>query len=201
MHSLLGGCGGVSRATGEIPAARAAIGYLSIMPSLTAPATVLLCYCSCPDAASAQTLAETLVEERLAACVSRLPGVHSTYRWQGRVTTDSEELLLIKTTADRFEALRTRLLELHPLRSARTDRRTGGARPCRLPGLGARQRQLTHATDHREPPRPSPMRYGERRTNRWRQGIGHPKSGSIEFPVCGPYPRRERDPPCRHPNI
>lgn len=80
---------------------------------MTAPAT-LLCLCTCPDAASAQELAETLVGERLAACVNRLPGVLSTYRWQREVHTDGEELLLIKTTAERFEALKTRLLELHP---------------------------------------------------------------------------------------
>ena len=80
----------------------------------TDPATVLLCYCSCPDAASAQAIAEALVGERLAACVNRLPTVHSTYRWQGAVTCDSEELLLIKPTAARFDALKTRLLELHP---------------------------------------------------------------------------------------
>ncbi|WP_426661411.1 divalent-cation tolerance protein CutA [Rhodanobacter aciditrophus] len=75
---------------------------------------VLLCLCTCPDATSAQRLAETLVGERLAACVNRLPGIHSTYRWQGAVTTDAEELLLIKTTAARFEALKARLLQLHP---------------------------------------------------------------------------------------
>lgn len=75
---------------------------------------VLLCYCTCPDAASAARLAEALVEERLAACVNRLPGVASTYRWQGQVTTDHEELLLIKTTAARFDALKARLLALHP---------------------------------------------------------------------------------------
>ena len=75
---------------------------------------VLLCYCTCPDAAGAERLARTLVEERLAACVNRLPGVASTYRWQGQVTTDHEELLLIKTTAGRFDALKSRLLALHP---------------------------------------------------------------------------------------
>jgi periplasmic divalent cation tolerance protein len=84
------------------------------MTSPTPPETVLLCYCSCPDSACAQTIAEALVSERLAACVNRLPGISSTYRWQGTVTTDSEELLLIKTTAGRFDALKTRLLELHP---------------------------------------------------------------------------------------
>jgi periplasmic divalent cation tolerance protein len=75
---------------------------------------ILLCYCTCPDTASAQMLAETLVGESLAACVNRLPGVASTYRWQGAVTTDDEVLLLIKTTAARFDALKARLLQLHP---------------------------------------------------------------------------------------
>jgi periplasmic divalent cation tolerance protein len=80
----------------------------------TTPDTVLLCYCSCPDAASAETIAAALVGEKLAACVNRVPGIRSTYRWQGKVTTNDEELLLIKTTADRFEVLKARLLELHP---------------------------------------------------------------------------------------
>ncbi|HEX7731362.1 MAG TPA: divalent-cation tolerance protein CutA [Rhodanobacter sp.] len=75
---------------------------------------ILLCCCTCPDAACAQRLAETLVDERLAACVNRVPGVLSTYRWQGEVHAGAEELLLIKTTAARFEALKARLLELHP---------------------------------------------------------------------------------------
>ncbi|WEN15172.1 divalent-cation tolerance protein CutA [Rhodanobacter sp. AS-Z3] len=79
----------------------------------TDPAAVLLCYCSCPDEATARQLAETLVGERLAACVNQLPGVRSTYRWQGELTTDSEVLLLIKTTAARLPALRSRVLELH----------------------------------------------------------------------------------------
>jgi len=78
------------------------------------PATVLLCYCTCPDAASAQALARALVDERLAACVNRVPGVRSTYRWQGEVIDDGEELLLIKTTAARLPALKARLPQLHP---------------------------------------------------------------------------------------
>ncbi|HUA79496.1 MAG TPA: divalent-cation tolerance protein CutA [Dyella sp.] len=75
---------------------------------------VLLCYCTCPNVASAQHLAEALVNESLAACVNRIPGIQSTYRWKGEVTTDTEELLLIKTTAARFEALKERVLALHP---------------------------------------------------------------------------------------
>ena len=76
--------------------------------------TVLLCYCTCPDAASAQMLAEALVGERLAACVNRIPAIASTYRWQGKVVTEHEELLLIKTTTAQFPALKQRLLALHP---------------------------------------------------------------------------------------
>ena len=75
---------------------------------------VLLCYSTCPDPETARQLAERLVGESLAACVNCLPGVTSVYRWEGRVTADSETLLLIKTTAERFEALKARLLELHP---------------------------------------------------------------------------------------
>jgi periplasmic divalent cation tolerance protein len=75
---------------------------------------VLLCYCTCPDASSASAIAETLVGERLAACVNQLPGVRSTYRWRGVVTTDSEILLLIKTTTACFDAMKARLLALHP---------------------------------------------------------------------------------------
>ncbi|MCG6861011.1 MAG: divalent-cation tolerance protein CutA, partial [Chromatiaceae bacterium] len=58
--------------------------------------------------------AETLVIERLSACVNRLPPLTSVYRWQDKVERDTEILLLIKTTKARFEALCTRLCELHP---------------------------------------------------------------------------------------
>ena len=76
--------------------------------------TVLLCYCSCPNTDSARLIANALVDERLAACVNQLPNVQSTYRWNGTVTTETEELLLIKTTASQFDAMKARLLTLHP---------------------------------------------------------------------------------------
>lgn len=76
--------------------------------------TPLLCLSTCPDAETAKKIAGALVEERLAACVNRLPGLQSTYRWQGKIHEDLEVLLLIKTTRERFEALRARLIELHP---------------------------------------------------------------------------------------
>ena len=76
--------------------------------------TVLLCLCTCPDAACADTIATALVEERLAACVNQLPGLQSVYRWEGKVERAEEVLLLIKTTRDRLPALTARVQALHP---------------------------------------------------------------------------------------
>lgn len=80
----------------------------------TPVAAVLLCLSTCPDAEAAARIARVLVEEHLAACVNRVPGIASTYCWQGKIHDDNEVLLLIKTTRERFDALRTRLVELHP---------------------------------------------------------------------------------------
>ncbi|MGH8122141.1 MAG: divalent-cation tolerance protein CutA [Rudaea sp.] len=76
--------------------------------------TVLIVLCTCPDDTVGERIATALVEERLAACVNRLPGVASTYRWRDKVCRDSEQLLLIKTASARFDALRERIVELHP---------------------------------------------------------------------------------------
>jgi periplasmic divalent cation tolerance protein len=73
-----------------------------------------LVLCTCPDDASATAVARALVDEQLAACVSRLGGAISTYAWDGAVQEAPEVLLLIKTTRDRFEAMRARLLTVHP---------------------------------------------------------------------------------------
>lgn len=65
-------------------------------------------------AEDAARIAEALVERRLAACVNVVPGIVSIYRWRGKVERDEERLLLIKTRADRFAALREAIHELHP---------------------------------------------------------------------------------------
>ena len=54
------------------------------------------------------------MERGLAACVNIVPGVTSVYRWRGQVQAEGERLLLIKTGAQRFEALRETLVALHP---------------------------------------------------------------------------------------
>ena len=66
------------------------------------------------SAEDAARIARALVERRLAACVNVVPGVTSYYRWKGEVVSDGEWLLVVKTTADVFDALRDALVELHP---------------------------------------------------------------------------------------
>jgi len=61
----------------------------------------------------ARTIGRALVERRLAACVNIVPQVESIYRWQGKVETASEWLLVVKTTADAFPRLREALGQLH----------------------------------------------------------------------------------------
>ncbi len=61
----------------------------------------------------ARTIAEALVEQRLAACVNILPSVRSIYRWKGKLWDDEELLLVIKTRSDRFQALRDVIVALH----------------------------------------------------------------------------------------
>lgn len=60
---------------------------------------------TCANAEEASGLAAALVERRLAACVNSLANVTSTYRWQGRLQRDEENLLVIKTTEARFAAV------------------------------------------------------------------------------------------------
>ncbi|MGP0017431.1 MAG: divalent-cation tolerance protein CutA [Candidatus Sulfotelmatobacter sp.] len=61
----------------------------------------------------ARNLARHLVEHQLAACVNIIPQIESIYRWQGKVESSREWLLLIKTTAERFPAVRDAIRELH----------------------------------------------------------------------------------------
>ena len=65
-------------------------------------------------AEDAERIARELVGRGLAACVNVVPGLVSIYRWKGELERAEERLLLIKTRAERFEALREALVALHP---------------------------------------------------------------------------------------
>ena len=70
--------------------------------------------CTCPDETVARGIATALIAERLAACVNRVPGILSAYRWEGQIEEDAELLLVIKTTADRYAAVESAILARHP---------------------------------------------------------------------------------------
>ena len=75
---------------------------------------VLVVLCTLPPGDAAAGIARAVVEERLVACVNILPGLRSIYAWEGEIQDQAEQLAILKTTVDRFEDLRTRLLQLHP---------------------------------------------------------------------------------------
>ena len=73
----------------------------------------LIVFVTVPSGEEASRIGESLVSERLAACVNVVPGIESIYRWEGEVTRDAEWLLIIKTTDARFEEMERRVKELH----------------------------------------------------------------------------------------
>jgi periplasmic divalent cation tolerance protein len=74
----------------------------------------IVIFTTCPDEAAASRIARNLVESGLAACVSRVGPVHSTYRWQGAIQDEPEVLLVIKAVSTRYSELEMRLKSLHP---------------------------------------------------------------------------------------
>ena len=61
----------------------------------------------------ARKIAQHLVEHHLAACVNIVSRIESIYRWEGKVESNPEWLLLIKTTAEKFPNVRNAIRELH----------------------------------------------------------------------------------------
>ena len=73
----------------------------------------IVVFITAPTRDEARSLADKLVETKLAACVQILPEMESVYRWQGKVERQPEYLLLAKTTADRFAELETEVRAMH----------------------------------------------------------------------------------------
>ncbi len=67
-----------------------------------------------PNQAVGARIAKTLVEEKLAACVNRIPGVISVYAWQGKIEQATEELLMVKTRQNLTATVSQRVKSLHP---------------------------------------------------------------------------------------
>jgi len=73
----------------------------------------IVVYVTAGSTAEGDRLARALVDERLAACVSRIAPVQSVYRWEGKLEQSEEQLLIIKTQRRLFAALERRVRELH----------------------------------------------------------------------------------------
>ena len=74
----------------------------------------LIVYTTFPDEETALSIAESLVEEKLAACVNLIPGMRSVYAWKGEVERGAEVVGIVKTRAGLKEAVRAALKERHP---------------------------------------------------------------------------------------
>jgi periplasmic divalent cation tolerance protein len=86
----------------------------SLLPNDAMAEEVLLILGTFPDVETARRIGRQLVEERYAACANIIPQIESIYRWQGKVESGSETLVLFKTIVSRYQALATTLRQLHP---------------------------------------------------------------------------------------
>ena len=75
---------------------------------------MFIVYSSVDDRKKAEEMASGIVEARLAACVTILEEGLSTYRWQGRVVKEREQVLMIKTSGAVLERLISNLKQIHP---------------------------------------------------------------------------------------
>ena len=75
---------------------------------------LILCLCTVPDGATGRRIAHHLVGAGIAACVNRIPGLVSVYRWEHEIREDDEELLIIKTGAGRLDELADAIRQIHP---------------------------------------------------------------------------------------
>ena len=74
---------------------------------------VVVAFSTIDSSEKAAVIARALVEEKVAACVNILPGATSIYFWKNKICEESECLLMIKTTTEKLETLKTKIRELH----------------------------------------------------------------------------------------
>jgi periplasmic divalent cation tolerance protein len=78
------------------------------------PSSFVIVLTTLPASQDPTELATALIDERLAACVNVLPPMTSIYRWKDQIEQAPEHQLVIKTRADRVEAVKARVASLHP---------------------------------------------------------------------------------------
>lgn len=68
---------------------------------------------TCNSSETSSLIAETLISNKLAACVNIIKCVESVYQWQGKIEHDKEILLIIKTRESLFSHVEQTIQELH----------------------------------------------------------------------------------------
>lgn len=74
----------------------------------------LLIITTCPDQQTAETIANNLLNSKLAACINIFPGITSVYQWEGKIVNEKEFLLIIKSHATKYAEIEKNLLQNHP---------------------------------------------------------------------------------------
>ncbi len=69
--------------------------------------------CTCPKD-SADKIADVVLSKRLVACVNIISGIKSKYWWEGKINTEEESLLIMKTRSDLVPELTDKIKEIHP---------------------------------------------------------------------------------------
>jgi periplasmic divalent cation tolerance protein len=75
--------------------------------------SVILVFCTASTENEAVQIAQTLVEREEAACVNVVPMIRSVFRWKGKIQSETEHLMLIKTTQPLLEDVKKTIKELH----------------------------------------------------------------------------------------
>ena len=73
----------------------------------------LIVFCTFPNVREARQIGTHLVERQYAACVNIIPAVESIYRWQGKLCSEAETMVMIKTTRQAFPVLSRELAAMH----------------------------------------------------------------------------------------
>ena len=88
--------------------------HTCLLPTNKMPNSYQIIHCTCPDKGTAESIAHLLLNDKLAACVTILPGITSIYLWQQEIETVQEHLLLIKANKANYQMIENTLKTHHP---------------------------------------------------------------------------------------
>ncbi|RPI71056.1 MAG: divalent-cation tolerance protein CutA [Geobacteraceae bacterium] len=75
---------------------------------------ILMVFVTVPGLKDGSRISKGVLNSRLAACVTIIPGVRSMYWWEGKIARANEAMLVVKTTRNQYRRLERKIMELHP---------------------------------------------------------------------------------------